>query len=165
MGQLTTIAMGVMFAFALVFIFATAIETGSNDVNKTHFVQYSQNQNITINGSQTGPNSQNSVSNFQKIAEGLLQKLADAQTKLSSNNPADIILGAFGVISALTIDVVLLLISIVFEGGNFIAGLALDVALLPTPWNMLGSLFGLATAAFVVYATFKVVSPIVKWDL
>lgn len=158
MGKVTSLALGVMVVFALIGMMASAIYNASPDVNKTTFQKYEQYKNFSQLNEEnlSTPNTNDSVSNMQRTAEMMANKMADAQRSLNSNNPVDQVLGAFGLLSAVTIDVMFLLLAVLLDGVNFVGGIMLNVSALPTPWNMFGTLSILGMAMFIVYTVFKI---------
>lgn len=167
MGKISQIAIGMMVVFALIGMMATAMYNASPDVNKTQFQTYEEYQNFSeLNEENLSlTNSNNSVSNMQRTAEAMANKIADAQRGLSSDNPMDQVLGAFGLLSAITIDVIFLLLAVLLDGVNFIGGIILNVNMLPTPWNMFGTLGILGIAMFIVYTVFKIGTALTGRDI
>lgn len=167
MGKLTSIALGIMVAFSLVALMASAMYTASTDANKTAFSTYAQYNNFSELNAQnmSYANTNNSVSNMQLAAENIAEKIAGASRDLNSDNPVDKIVGAFGLISALTIDVVVLLLAILMDGVNFIGGIIANIGSLPTPWREFGTLSGLGVGMFIVYTVFKIASAALKVDI
>jgi len=156
MGKITSIAIGMMVVFAMVGMMATAMYDASPDATKTSFQTYKNTRNFSELGEDNLTNTNSSVSNMQKTAEVMGNKMADAQRALNSDNPVDQVLGAFGLLSAVTIDVIFLLLAVLLDGINFIGGIILNVNALPTPWNMFGTLGVLGLALFVVFTVFKI---------
>lgn len=167
MGKVLDTAIALMFGFFLVTIFGTALYTMSDDVTKAQFENYQEFEDFDeLNEENLSyANTENSVSNMQLQAEVIANKIADAQSQLSSNNAYDVIMGAFGVASALTIDVLFLMLAIMMDGVNFISGIASNLAGLESPWNYFANLAGLGVALFVVFIVFKTISAHFKWDL
>lgn len=167
MGKLTSIAIGVMMTFFLVGMMATSMYQASNDETKRNFTLYQEYQNLSELNEQnlSYANTNNSVSNMQLAAETIANKIAEAQEDINSDDPISQVLGAFGLLSALTIDVLFLLLAILMDGVNFVAGVAFNITLLPTPWNEFGKLIGVVVGMFVVYTVFKIASAVVKVDL
>jgi len=167
MAKLSNVAFALMVAFALATMIASAIYTESPDPTKTQFYTYSNAKNISgvdsVNG--TMANTQNSVTNMQTASEDIAETLATATQQLSSKDVSEQILGAFGVGSALTIKVAGLLLAILLDGFNFFAGISMNVAHLPTPWNNFANITGLGLAMFVVFAVFKIAAVVLKWEI
>ncbi len=161
MGELTQTALAIIFASVLVGIFAVSLYNSSTDVNKVPFNTYQQAKNLSTinNGNFTYSDTNNTESNFLLIAENMQQTLAQATQQANSGNPADVILGAFGVLSALTIGMGQILLGIFIQGWNFLYGLNANLSLLPAPWYALGvTAFTLAFVLFAVYITFKTIA-------
>ncbi len=156
MGKVLAIALGMMVVFAMVGMMATAMYDASPDTSKTTFQTYKNTKNFSELGEENLTNNNDPRSNMQKTAEVMANKMADAQRALNSDNPVDQILGAFGILSAVTIDVIFLLLAVLMDGINFIGGIILNVSALPTPWNMFGALGVLGIALFMVFTVFKI---------
>lgn len=167
MGKVTSIAIGMMIVFTMVGMMATAMFNASPDTSKSDFDTYEQYQNFSeLNEDNlTVSNTENSVSNMQRTAEAMANKMADAQRALNSDNPVEQVLGAFGLLSAVTIDVIFLLLAVLIDGVNFIGGIILNVNMLPTPWNMFGALGVLGIALFIVYTVFKIAGALTGRDI
>lgn len=167
MGKVTSIAIGMMVVFALVGLMSSAMFNASSDTNKKEFDTYEQYKNFSeLNEDNLSvSNTEDSVSNMQRTAEAMANKIAQAQRDLKSDNPVNQVLGAFGLLSAITIDVIFLLLAVLLDGVNFIGGVILNVSELPTPWNMFGSLGVLGIAIFIVYTVFKIGAALTGRDI
>lgn len=168
MNKLTHVAFAVMVSFFLTTLLATAIYNESSDPTKTSFYVYSNSQNLSqVDENGTLINSEDSVSNMQRAATTIAEKLGNAQRQISSQSVLDKLAGAFGVLTALTIDVVVLLLAILLDGFNFFAGIAMnfDNPYMPLPLKLFGSLIGLGLGMFVVFVVFRIVSVAMKWEV
>ena len=155
------IAMAVMFGVFIVTMFAGALYNGSTDATKVQFNTYGQYHNLSAlnNGNFSYNNTNNSVSNFELIANNMVQQIADAQTQLNSQNIGDQILGAFGVISSITIGSAQLLLAVMWEGANVILGVSGMSVMLPAPWGTaVYVLGGFVVALFVVFLSIKAIA-------
>ena len=167
MGEILNAAMAGMFTFFVISLLAGAIYVGSTDPDKYEMTPYREYQNWSTLGEDnlTYSNTNNTVSNMQLQAEIIANKIADAQTQLSSGDITQQLLGAFGIISALTIDILFLLLAVMMDGVNLVGGIAYYMSALEAPWNMFAILGSLAIALFVVYMVFRLAAAIFKWDV
>jgi len=167
MGNISSGALASMFALFLITMFAGAMYTASDDATKKDFVGYGEYRNLSeLNeGDIPGTNSQNTVTNMQRQSEAIANKIGEAQTQLNSNDITEQLLGAFGIISALTIDVLALLLAVMLDGVNFISGIASNLGNLESPWDKFAVLGGFGVALFMAWFGFKLVSAILKWDV
>lgn len=166
MGKITQTAIAIMVSFFVLGVFSNGLYTGSTDENKTAFVRYGQYESLSgIDANISGANTNSSISNLQHMSNVMMQKITDAQSDLKSDNPAEQILGAFGLISALTIDVIFLLIGVLLDGANFVWGISANLSLLPPPWSYFGILASFMAALFIVFMALRIISIIFKWDV
>lgn len=175
MGSIWKVVIGIMFASFLVLTLAGGFYRASNDVNKTQFSAYSQCngtagcfRNLSALGENnlTYTNNQNSVSNMQSISENMFQSIAAAQRNLEKTGDIGAqILGAFGLVAALTVGLFSLLIAVPLDGLNFIFGVASNITALEAPWSQFALLGGFGLSLFVAYMAFKFVAMIMKWDI
>lgn len=163
MGEITKMAMSIMFAVFIVGMFSTALYMESTDENKTEFVDYSEryDQSDINNANLSYDNTNDSVTNFELIANNMQNKIAQAQKDVQEGG----VLEAFGLVTSLTMDIFNLMLAVLFEGANFIAGVVLNINELPTPWNYFSIFSAFAVALIVVYMALKIVAVIMKWDL
>lgn len=158
-AELTNSAFGIIFAFTLVGALMLSVWSGSTDPEKVQFQNYTTAKNLSeLNtGNLTYEDTQNPESNFLLIVENMNQKLAESNEKANSGNPVDVILGAFGVISAITIGMAQIFLGIFIQGWNFIFGLQANLNYIPGIWKVIGtSAFTLALVLFSVFVVFKV---------
>lgn len=166
MGKLLSAAMAGMFAFFLVTMMAASFYNASDDTTKENFTLYRQYEGWSdLDDNLSVDNTNSTVSNMQLQAEVIANKITDAQVQLSSNDITQQLLGAFGIISALTIDIVFLLLFVMLDGVNFIGGIAFNLSALPTPWNYFAVFGGFGIALFIVYTVLKIAAAILKWDI
>jgi len=172
MGKLTEIGLAIIFTFALVGIFVTGIESQDADMAARPFVQRAQYDNstaslITTNGTVINVSSQSTVSNFQTIADNMREQIASAQRTFNNNDPnpvfniASKLAAAFGLLTALTMNVLYLVLAVISEGVNLVFGIGSNLrtctttsttACLPAPWGFIGdALVPLALTALLFY--------------
>lgn len=167
MGKLSNTAIASMFALFLVSMLASAFYTASEDATKEEFEDYGVYENrsdLNVDDLDYN-NSQSTVSNLQLASEAMANKIADAQTRLNSNDITEQLLGAFGILSALTIDVIFLMLAMVLDGINFVSGIATNLGNLESPWDKFAVLGGFGVAIYMVYMMFKIASAVLKWDV
>lgn len=166
MSAVLKLVLGIMLCTGLVLMLSAASFRASPDTNKTQFQIYSNAKNLSSIDDEnlTYNNTGNPVSNMESISLNMLQKIVEAQKDLNSDNPVDQVLGAFGLASALSIDLVFLFIAVPLDAFNFVAGILLNIASLDSPWREFGVLGGLVLALLVVYLAFKIAAMILKWD-
>lgn len=166
MGKLLSLGLSAMFAFFLISMLAAAFYDASPDDTKQNFTLYQEKKNWSeLDANLTMDNSEDVVSNMQLQSEVIANKIGEAQTQLSSGDITQQLLGAFGILSALSIDVLFLLLFIMLDGVNFIGGIGANISLLPTPFNMFGILVGFAISIFIVYAVGKIAAAVLKVDI
>lgn len=160
MAELTNAALGLIFAFSLVGLLMFSVWAGSTDPNKVQFQNYTTAKNLSElnSGNFTYTDTNDTSGNFLLIIENMNQKLADANEQAQSANPAEVILGAFGVISAITIGMAQIMLGIFIQGWNFIYGLQANINFLPGIWKTIaGTAFALAIVVFGVFVVFKII--------
>lgn len=158
MGKLTEIGLAIIFTFALIGIFVTGIQSQDAELAAKPFVQRVQYDNstaslITSNGTVINISNQSSVSNFQTISDNMREQIASAQRTFSNDDPnpvfniASKLAAAFGLLTALTMNVLYLVLALISEGINLVFGIGSNLrtctgiettACLPAPWSFIG---------------------------
>jgi len=163
MGHISKMAIGVLFAVFIIGMFGAAMYKESSDATKAQFSDYSMryDQSDIDNANLSYTNTNDSISNFELIAGNIQNKIAQAQKEVQEGG----VLEAFGLFTSLTMDIVNLMLAVIFEGVNFVAGIVLNIGELPSPWNYFGIFSAFAITLMVTWMAFKIASAIMKWDL
>ena len=167
MGKITYTALAVMFAFFLTTAYLNAMYTASSDATKKQFTSYKEqyprgdlDQNLSI------PNTGDSVTNMQLSAQIMSSHIASSFLSWKSQNFEDKLLGAFGLISAMTLDVGGLLLAVLVDGFDFVAGIAFNLSTtLPPEFTIFATLGAFGMALFVVYIVFRIASALTGRDI
>jgi len=164
MGKLTYTAMALIFAFFLTTVFLNAMYTASSDATKKQFVAYKSSDEVSqIDANIT---TEDSVNNMKTSAEILASDMANKVDEWQSQSFTDKLLGAFGLIATVTLDVGGLILAVFVDGFNFIAGVSDNLATsLPAEFFIFGRLGTFGLALFAVYAVFRVASAIIGRDI
>lgn len=167
MGTVLNTALAAMFGFFIIAMFAGALYDASSDASKTEFSQYGvyKNWSNLSEDELEYANTENSVSNMQIAAEAIANKIAEAQQQLNSDDITQQLLGAFGILSALSIDVLFLMLAVMMDGLNFVMGTSTNLSHLEPPFNYFANLAAFGMALFIVFISFKIAASVLKWDL
>ena len=168
MGKLTYTALAFMFAFFLTTTFLNAMYEASTDATKRNFEGYSEQYNRSKLGNSSNmslPNTDSSVSNMQLAAQAMATKIGNSYLAWQSENIEDKLMGAFGLLSAMTLDVGGLLLAILVDGFNFISGIALNLSALPPEFSGFAALGAFGVALFVVYVVFRIASVVIGREI
>ena len=168
MGKMSNLSIGIIVAFTLVILFTQALNSMTPDT--IVFNTYSEANDLSSLGEENlnyqNYTSNNSVTNFQLIANTLEQEIADAQQQLQSEGIAEQITIAFGLISTITIGVLKLFLAVIFESINFLAGISTNITdNFPPEWLILSQIAKMGMVIVLVYLSFKLVSGLLKWEI
>ncbi len=161
MGKLLDTVIALCLTFFVVAMMGNSVMySGSTSANKTTFNMYSQQANNTAdllnNENYTYTDTGDVNENFKVIMNDLQKEVAKSQTSLNEGG-IDAILSAFGIMSSFAIAAGKILLTVIVQGVNLTAGIAINLGSLPAPWNVLGVIGYIAGVLILVYLVFKVI--------
>lgn len=167
-AHLTRAALAIMFVAFVLGIFSTSIYDASPDPTKTQFHLYSEvgNKSSLQTGNLSYTNTNNSVSNLQLISNNIMQAISNSQRDLQSTDAFTQLTAAFGLTSTVILNILVLILGVVLEGINLVAGIGANIVNIPPPWgNVAAMIIPFALAIIIVYLVFRLVSAFVRWDV